>query len=171
MEAFFFAVSLPFTCDFGIYSSCFKTTRHEAVFGGMGVRIYPKRIDAPFGPRGPNGAVSGPVKLKSNSMGIFAVSVRRFPRWLMGSKESRRLNENVYPEEKPRCTAVYRHVSHRVIYSPGTPEMPWLAMGSKNSAYAGARGARRLVWRPDSFALAANSSRKAVRQMRKPVKT
>ena len=45
-------------------------------------------------PRGRNEAVSGTVKLKSNSTGIFTVSVRRFPRWLMGSKESRRLNEN-----------------------------------------------------------------------------
>lgn len=43
---------------------------------------------------GRKGVVSGPVKLKSNSMGIFAVSVRRFPRWLIGSKESRRLEEN-----------------------------------------------------------------------------
>ena len=39
---FFFAVLLPFTCDFAIYSPYFKTTRHGAVFGGMGVRIYPE---------------------------------------------------------------------------------------------------------------------------------
>ena len=44
------------------------------------------------GPR--NGDVSGPVKLKSNSIGFSAVFSQRFPRWLMGSKESRRLNEN-----------------------------------------------------------------------------
>lgn len=31
----------------------------------------------------------------------------------------------------PRRTAVYRHVNHRVIYSPDMPEMPWHAMGSK----------------------------------------
>ena len=53
----------------------------------------------------------------------------------------------------PRRTAVYRHVNHRVIYSPDMPEMPWHAMGSKNSAYAGASGAHRLVHRPDSIAL------------------
>ncbi len=38
----------------------------------------------------------------------------------------------------PRRTAACRHISHRVIYSPRTLEMPWHAMGSKNSAYAGA---------------------------------
>ena len=38
----FFAVLLPFTCDFAIYSPCFKTARYGAVFGGLGVRIYPK---------------------------------------------------------------------------------------------------------------------------------
>lgn len=43
---------------------------------------------------GRKGVVSGPVKLKSNSTGVFAVSVRRFPRWLMGGKGSRRLEEN-----------------------------------------------------------------------------
>lgn len=43
---------------------------------------------------GRKGVVSGPVKLRSNSTGVFAVSVRRFPRSLIGSKESRRLNEN-----------------------------------------------------------------------------
>ena len=53
----------------------------------------------------------------------------------------------------PRCTAVYRHVSHRVIYSPDTPEMPWRAMRSKNSAGARARGAHRLAHHPDSIAL------------------
>ena len=55
----------------------------------------------------------------------------------------------------PRRTAACRRVSHRVIYSPGAPEMPWHAMGSKNSAYAGPSGARRLVHRPDSVALIA----------------
>ena len=34
------------------------------------------------------------VKLKLNSTGIFTVSARRFPRWLMGIKESCHLNEN-----------------------------------------------------------------------------
>lgn len=53
----------------------------------------------------------------------------------------------------PLRTAVYRHVSHRVFYSPCTPEMPWHAMGSKNSAYAGASGAHRLAWCPYSIAL------------------
>ena len=33
--------------------------------------------------------------------------------------------------------------------------MPWHAMGSKNSADAGAGGAHRLAWRPDSVALVA----------------
>ena len=55
----------------------------------------------------------------------------------------------------PRRTAVCRHVSHRVIYSPDMPEMPPRATGSKNSAYAGESGARRLAWRPDSVALVA----------------
>ena len=55
----------------------------------------------------------------------------------------------------PRRTAVCRHVSHRIIYSPDMPEMPWHAMGSKNSAYAGVLGARRLAWRPASVALIA----------------
>ena len=55
----------------------------------------------------------------------------------------------------PRCAAMCRYVSHRVIYSSGAPEMPWHAMGSKNSAYAGASGAHRLAWRPDSVALIA----------------
>ena len=53
----------------------------------------------------------------------------------------------------PRCTVVCRRLSHRVIYSPGAPKMPLHAMGSKNSAYAGASGAHRLAWRPDSVAL------------------
>lgn len=35
----FFAFLLPFTCDFAIYSPCFVTARHGAVFGGTGVRI------------------------------------------------------------------------------------------------------------------------------------
>ena len=39
---FFFAVLLPFTCDFAIYSPHFKTAKYGAVFGGMGVRIYSK---------------------------------------------------------------------------------------------------------------------------------
>ncbi len=39
---FFFAVLLPFTCSFAIYSPCFKTAKHWAVFGGTGVKIYPK---------------------------------------------------------------------------------------------------------------------------------
>ena len=39
---FFFGLLLPFTCDFAINSPCLKTARHGAVFGGMGVRIYPK---------------------------------------------------------------------------------------------------------------------------------
>ena len=55
----------------------------------------------------------------------------------------------------PLRTAVCRHVSHRVVYSPDMPEMTWHAMGSKNSAYAGASGAHRLAWRPDSVALVA----------------
>ena len=55
----------------------------------------------------------------------------------------------------PRRTAACRHASHRVIYSPDMPEMPWHAMGSKNSAYAGASGAHRLIWRSDSIALIA----------------
>ena len=59
----------------------------------------------------------------------------------------------------PRRTAACRRVSHRVIYSPGAPEMPWHAMGSKNSAYAGPSGARRLVHRPDSVAIAAGGLR------------
>ena len=53
----------------------------------------------------------------------------------------------------PRCAAVCRRVSHRVVYSPGAPKMSLDAMGSKNSAYVGACGARRLVHRPDSIAL------------------
>ncbi len=55
----------------------------------------------------------------------------------------------------PRRTAVCRRVSHHFIYSPGAPKMPLHAMGSKNSACAGASGARRLAWRPDSVALIA----------------
>ena len=55
----------------------------------------------------------------------------------------------------PRRTAVCRRVSHHFIYSPGAPKMPLHAMGSKNSACAGASGARRLAWRPDSVALVA----------------
>jgi hypothetical protein len=35
--------------------------------------------------------------------------------------------------------------------------MPWHAMGSKNSAYAGPSGAYRLTWRSDLVALIANS--------------
>lgn len=57
----------------------------------------------------------------------------------------------------PLRTAVCRHVSHRVVYSPDMPEMPWHAMGSKNSAYAGPSGAHRLTWRSDLVALIANS--------------
>ena len=45
---FFFAVLPPFTCDFAIYSPYFKTVRHGAAFGGMGVRIYPEGVDARF---------------------------------------------------------------------------------------------------------------------------
>ena len=71
----------------------------------------------------------------------------------------------------PRLTAVCRHVSHRVIYSPDMPEMPPRATGSKNSAYAGVSGAHHLAWRPDSVALGTNSSRKDARRTRKPVKT
>lgn len=37
-----FGLLLPFTCYFAIYSQCFKMAKHWAVFGGMGVRIYPK---------------------------------------------------------------------------------------------------------------------------------
>ena len=55
----------------------------------------------------------------------------------------------------PRRTAVCRRVSHHFIYSPGAPKMPLHAMGSKNSAYAGACSALRLAWRPDSVALIA----------------
>ena len=55
----------------------------------------------------------------------------------------------------PRRTAVYRHISHRVVYSPGALKMPAYAMGSKNSADAGMSGARRLACRPDSIALIA----------------
>ena len=55
----------------------------------------------------------------------------------------------------PRCDAVCRPVSHRVVYSPGAPKMPLHAMGSKNSACAGTRNAHRLAWRPDSVALIA----------------
>lgn len=55
----------------------------------------------------------------------------------------------------PRRTAVCRHVSHRVIYSPDMPEMPPRATGSKNSAYAGASGAHRLARPPDSVAFIA----------------
>lgn len=55
----------------------------------------------------------------------------------------------------PRRTAVCHHVSHRVIYSPFTLEMPWHAMGSKNSAYADASDAHRLARRPDSVSLVA----------------
>ena len=55
----------------------------------------------------------------------------------------------------PRHTAECRRVSHRVVYSPGAPKMPLHAMGSKNSVYAGASGAHRLAWRPDSVALIA----------------
>lgn len=55
----------------------------------------------------------------------------------------------------PRRTAACRRVSHCVIYSPGASKMPLHAMGSKNSAYAGASGARRLAWRPDSVAFIA----------------
>ena len=31
----------------------------------------------------------------------------------------------------PLRTAVCRHVSHRIVYSPDMPEMTWHAMGSK----------------------------------------
>lgn len=55
----------------------------------------------------------------------------------------------------PRYAAVYRHVSHRVIYSPCTPEMPWHAMGSKNSTDAGTGGYHRLVCHQDSIVLIA----------------
>lgn len=53
----------------------------------------------------------------------------------------------------PRRTTACRRVSHCVIYSPGASKMPLHAMGSKNSAYAGASGAHRLAWRPDSVAI------------------
>lgn len=55
----------------------------------------------------------------------------------------------------PQRTSECRHVSHRVIYSPDTPEMPWHATRSKNSAYARAHGAHRLAHHPDSIALIA----------------
>lgn len=41
-----------------------------------------------FCPRGRSEAVSVPAKLKSNSMSFSAVFPRRFPRWLMGVKNS-----------------------------------------------------------------------------------
>ena len=53
----------------------------------------------------------------------------------------------------PRRSTACRRVSHCVIYSPGASKMPLHAMGSKNSAYAGASGAHRLAWRPDSVAI------------------
>ena len=49
---------------------------------------------AVFCPRGRSGAVPGPAKPKSSPTGFSAVSVWRFPRWLMGSKESRHLKKN-----------------------------------------------------------------------------
>ena len=33
---------LSYKPDFAIYSPYFKTAKYGAVFGGMGVRIYPK---------------------------------------------------------------------------------------------------------------------------------
>lgn len=39
---------LFFTCDSAIYSPCFKTAKYGAVFGGMGVRIHSKWMDARF---------------------------------------------------------------------------------------------------------------------------
>ena len=55
----------------------------------------------------------------------------------------------------PRRTAACRHVSHRVIYSPDTPEMLPHIMGSKNSTDAGTGGDRRLFCHPDSIVLVA----------------
>ena len=89
-------------------------------------------------------------------MGILVVSVRRFPRWLMGSKESCRLNENGGNQGKataycrvPPCKPPRRllpvHTGNALAY----------AMGSKNSAYAGASGAHHLARRPDSVSLVA----------------
>ena len=55
----------------------------------------------------------------------------------------------------PRRTAVCHRVSHRVIFSPGAPKMLLHAMGSKISAYSGARDAHRLARRSDSLSLVA----------------
>lgn len=95
------------------------------------------------------------MKLKSNSMGIFAVSVLRFTRWLMGSKESRCLNEN---RSNQGNAAAYHRVApckpSRHLLPEHAGNAPHATV-SKNSAYAGASGAHRLAWRSDSVALVA----------------
>ena len=70
--------------------------------------------------------------------------------------------------EKPRRTVVCRHVSHRVVYSSYIPEIHWRAMGSKNSAYAGASGAHHLVRRPDSVFIGCEMRKAATTRLSNP---
>ena len=73
-RGFFFAVLLSFTCDFAIYSPCFKTAMHGAVFGGMGVKIYPKWMNARFlfprAKRGRFGACETQIELNGHFYGL-----------------------------------------------------------------------------------------------------
>ena len=75
------------------------------------------RVDAWFWSRGRNGAVSGPVKPKTNSVDFSAVSIRCLSKWLVGSKESphsgkagvsRRECRGVPPYKSPLRTAFAR---------------------------------------------------------------
>lgn len=70
--------------------------------------------------------------------------------------------------EKPRRTVVCRHVSHRVVYSSYIPEIHWHAMGSKNSAYAGASGAHHLARRPDSVFIGCEMRKAATTRLSNP---
>lgn len=70
--------------------------------------------------------------------------------------------------EKPRRTVVCRHVSHRVVYSSYIPEIHWHAMGSKNSAYAGASDAHHLVRRPDSVFIGCEMRKAATTRLSNP---
>lgn len=70
--------------------------------------------------------------------------------------------------EKPRRTVVCRHVSHRVVYPSYIPEMHCHAMGSKNSAYAGASGAHHLARRPDSVFIGCEMRKAATTRLSNP---
>ena len=77
---------LPFTCDSAIYSLRFKTARHGSVLGGMGVRIYPKRMDA---------RVLSPRAKRNPGTGRHFLEMRSQP---IGANERDRLDEG---DKKP----------------------------------------------------------------------